>query len=190
MKWPIPRLRQLLLDARSGTWGSPPDESKPVYPVLRSTNIQDGKLVVDNPALRTLSENTVEKYFLMKGDILVTTSSGSSRLLGKNAIIENLPGNNDKYVFSNFTWRLRPVVSHVLPKFLYYYLNSPTARTELERIQSTTSGLRKLNIETLKTVLYEIFVLPDEKKQRISAIQQLREQALGKSANGTTEVNQ
>ena len=48
----------------------------------------------------------------------------------------------------------------------------------------------KLNIETLKTVLYEIFVLPDEKKQRISAIQQLREQALGKSANGTTEVNQ
>ena len=62
MKWPRPRLRQLLLDARSGTWGSPPDESKPVYPVLRSTNIQDGKLVVDNPALRTLSENTVEKY--------------------------------------------------------------------------------------------------------------------------------
>ncbi|MCY3792232.1 MAG: restriction endonuclease subunit S, partial [Gemmatimonadetes bacterium] len=142
MEWPRLRLEQLLLDARSGTWGSAPDESKSVYPVLRSTNIQDGKLVIDNPALRTLSENTVEKYLLVKGDILVTTSSGSSRLLGKNAIIEELPRNNGKYVFSNFTWRLRPATSHVIPKFLYYYLNSPTARTELERIQSTTSGLR------------------------------------------------
>lgn len=48
----------------------------------------------------------------------------------------------------------------------------------------------KLVIETLKTVLYEIFVLPDEKKQRTNAIQQMRQQALGKSSNETTEVDQ
>ena len=34
-------------------------------------------------------------------------------------------------------------------------------------------------IETLRTVLYEIYVLPDEKKSRRSLIQQLREKALG-----------
>ena len=163
MEWPRLRLEQLLLDARSGTWGSAPDESKSVYPVLRSTNIQDGKLIVDNPALRTLPENTVEKYLLVKGDILVTTSSGSSRLLGKNAIIEELPMNNGKYVFSNFTWRLRPAASYVIPKFLYYYLNSPTARTELERIQSTTSGLRNLNT---KLYLAQQVPLPPLSEQR------------------------
>ena len=48
----------------------------------------------------------------------------------------------------------------------------------------------KLIIETLKAILYEIYVLPDEKKQRKNSIQQLREQALSKSTNGTTEVNQ
>ena len=47
-----------------------------------------------------------------------------------------------------------------------------------------------LIIETLKAVLFEIYVRPDEKKQTISKIQKLQEQALGKSANETTEVNQ
>lgn len=48
----------------------------------------------------------------------------------------------------------------------------------------------KLIIETLKAILYEIYVLPDEKNKRKNAIQQLREQALGKSTTGTSEVNQ
>ena len=48
----------------------------------------------------------------------------------------------------------------------------------------------KLIIETLKTVLYEIYVLPDEKNQRKNAIHRLREQALGKSSERTTEVDQ
>ena len=47
-----------------------------------------------------------------------------------------------------------------------------------------------LTIETLKAVLFEIYVRPDERKQTISKIQKFREQALGKSTNGTGEVNQ
>ena len=48
----------------------------------------------------------------------------------------------------------------------------------------------KLIIESLKAILFEIYVRPDEKKQTISKIQKLREQALGKSTDRTTEVNQ
>ena len=40
----------------------------------------------------------------------------------------------------------------------------------------------KLIIETLKTVLHEIYVLPDEKIQRKKTIQQLRERARGDSS--------
>ena len=39
----------------------------------------------------------------------------------------------------------------------------------------------RLIIETLKEILYEIYVLPDERKQRKNAIQQLRHQALVKA---------
>lgn len=48
----------------------------------------------------------------------------------------------------------------------------------------------KLIIETLKTVLYEIYVRPDEMNQRRNAIQQLREQALAKGSSRNTDVDQ
>lgn len=145
IEWSEAPLEKLLVAAGSGTWGKEPDGSMPVYPVLRSTNIRDGKLVLDEPALRAVSETIAAKYLLAKGDILVTTSSGSAQLLGKNGIVGDLPGYDGEYLFSNFTWRLRPDPQCVVPRFLYYYLNSPLARAELQRIQSTTSGLRNLN---------------------------------------------
>jgi len=144
MEWPRVPLERLLHAAGSGTWGADPDGSKPTYPVLRSTNIHDGKLVLDNPAIRSVTEKTARKYELRQGDILVTTSSGSQQLLGKNALVEDLP---ETYLFSNFTWRLRTNPARVVPKFLFYYLNSAPARAELARIQSTTSGLRNLNTQ-------------------------------------------
>lgn len=163
MDWSSTCLKNLLLDAKSGIWGSPPDESRTAFPVLRSTNIRAGKLVIDNLAYRTVSRSAIERYALERGDILVTTSSGSPRLVGKNAIIGDLPGNSDKYLFSNFTLRLRPAVSRVFPKYLYHYLNSPPARLELERIQSTTSGLRNLNT---KLYLAQNVPLPPISEQR------------------------
>jgi type I restriction enzyme S subunit len=143
--WPKVPLRAVLALSGSGTWGQEPDGSEDVYPVLRSTNIQDSRLTFNDFALRKVPEAIAEKYALRSGDILVTTSSGSSQLLGKNAIVDSLPTRWRRCLFSNFTWRLRPHSSLVHPKFLYFYLNSATARVELQRIQSTTSGLRNLN---------------------------------------------
>lgn len=155
MNWLTSPLKHLLVTAGSGVWGRPPKGSEPAYPVLRSTNIQGGRLQFDSTPLRSVSEKTASKYLLKLGDILVTTSSGSPRLLGKNAIVEELPGHGGKFLFSNFTWRLRPDVKILVPKYLYYYLNSPGARAELARIQSTTSGLRNLD-----TKLYLIQPVP------------------------------
>ncbi len=152
VEWPRVPLRRVLREAGSGTWGAEPNSSHPTYPVLRSTNIHDGKLVLANPAIRSVTERTARKYELQQGDILVTTSSGSQQLLGKNAFVDNLQGT---YLFSNFTWRLRADPAIVVPKFLFYYLNSAPARADLDRIQSTTSGLRNLN-----TTLYMAQTVP------------------------------
>jgi hypothetical protein len=51
----------------------------------------------------------------------------------------------------------------VLPRFLYYYLNSSAARAELSRIQSTTSGLRNLNT---KLYIGQTVPLPPPSEQR------------------------
>lgn len=163
MNWPQLPLRVLLQEAGSGTWGREPDPAEDVFPVLRSTNIQDGRLILENAALRSVLAKTAKEYALREGDILVTTSSGSPRLLGKNAILETLPDDRRTYLFSNFTWRLRSTPSIVLPKYLFFYLNSLPARATLQRLQNTTSGLRNLNT---KLYLEQSVPLPPISEQR------------------------
>lgn len=144
MNWLNSTLGKVLICANSGTWGNPPAGNGSDYPILRSTNITDGRLSFEDIAFRYVSHEVAKKYILQSGDIIVTTSSGSSHLIGKNALFIN-PEDGQKYLFSNFTYCLRPNKKLIIPKFLYYYLNSNAAKAELLRIQSTTSGLRNLN---------------------------------------------
>ncbi len=187
MNWSTSPLKHLLVAAGSGTWGRPPTKgSEPAYPVLRSTNIQDGRLQFESTPLRSVSEKAVSKYVLKLGDILVTTSSGSPRLLGKNAIVEELPGHGGKFLFSNFTWRLRPDPKVLVPKYLYYYLNSPRARAELARIQSTTSGLRNLDTKLYLIQPVPLPAFPEQRRivrllDQVDRIRQLRSKADAKA---------
>jgi len=145
MKWMELPLSQLLSDARNGTWGSPPKSDGNDLPVLRSTNINESSMVLNDVAFRSVSEKSVERYQLLDGDILVTTSSGSKHLIGKNALFKQ-PEDGQRYLFSNFTLRIRPKKDVIIPKFLHFYINSSRAKAELLRIQSTTSGLRNLDV--------------------------------------------
>lgn len=144
MNWLNSTLGKVLICANSGTWGNPPAGNGSDYPILRSTNITAGRLSFEDIEFRSVSHEVAKKYILQSGDIIVTTSSGSSHLIGKNALFIN-PEDGQTYLFSNFTYCLRPNKKLIIPKFLYYYLNSNTAKAELLRIQSTTSGLRNLN---------------------------------------------
>ncbi|MGC8722176.1 MAG: restriction endonuclease subunit S, partial [Caldisericaceae bacterium] len=60
----------------SGIWGDEPDGSENCYPVLRSNNIKDGKMLFDDIATRKVNLKYVGSKLLRNGDILVTTSSG------------------------------------------------------------------------------------------------------------------
>ena len=135
----------LLADAQNGTWGLPPKEDSSGLPVLRSTNIHDAALVLNDVAFRSVSEKSAKRYQLLDGDIIVTTSSGSRHLIGKNALFQQ-PEDGKRYLFSNFTLRLRPRRNLIIPRYLHLYLNSSKAKAELLRMQNTTSGLRNLPI--------------------------------------------
>jgi len=144
MQWQTITLGQAA-NSSSGTWGKPPVGDDTDTPVLRSTNIHDGRLVLDDLAMRSLTSKLIERYCVVDGDIIVTTSSGSSQLIGKCTIFQQ-PPDGRTYALSNFTLRLRPRPTVVLPRFLYYYLLSPAAKHELAQIHTTTSGLRNLNV--------------------------------------------
>ena len=61
--------------------------------VLRSSNINEDTFVFGNDDV-FVDENAVNIPCVKDGDILITSANGSSRLVGKHAIIRNLPDNS------------------------------------------------------------------------------------------------
>lgn len=159
-KIPLLELKELLIFNQSGVWGEEGDSSD--TPVLRSTNIHDGHLVLDKVAYRKITENDKERYRLEKGDILVTKSSGSQELIGKCCRFSM--DDNKTYVFSNFVQRLRVDSKKIDSDYLFFYLNSPFAKAVLRKINNTTSGLRNLNMRDYEQQLIPVPPLPLQRK--------------------------
>lgn len=134
-------LRSIVSIADSGTWGDTPT-SGPGFPVLRSSNIQNARLVLDEVALRDIPAKHIESKRLANGDIIVTTSSGSPSHIGKCTMF--YAPDDRAFYFSNFTMRLR-ATTDTDARWLFYWLSSERGRAVLDAMNNTTSGLRNLN---------------------------------------------
>lgn len=140
--WRWAKLGDNLLDVfDSGTWGKDTVESGTA--VLRSNNIQNNRFVFEsNIAEREIPFAKIGQYQLRYGDIVMVKSSGSKKHIGKCAIYDL--EDDQVFLFSNFTQRLRANPSLIDPFYLYFYLTSDYARQELERMYATSSGLRNI----------------------------------------------
>ena len=141
-EWEIKSLNDVISMINSGTWGDDPEEGEGIYPVLRSTEIKyDGRIDLSTVEYRAISQNNISKCILDNDDILIVSSSGSPRLVGRTAYFIK-PDKKQIYLFSNFMLRLRP--SSINPKYLYYFLNSGKYKRFLNSLQQTATGLRNL----------------------------------------------
>ncbi|MBI9061968.1 MAG: restriction endonuclease subunit S [Marinilabiliaceae bacterium] len=83
--------------------------------VLRSSNIQQGKLTLDNNVF--VEKNIAHKYIIQKGDILLCSRNGSRDLIGKNILIDARTEGE--------TWgAFMTVYRTQYYKFIYYFFNS------------------------------------------------------------------
>ncbi len=118
------------------------DSSKSIkknyIPVLRATNIQKNKITLDD--LVYLPKVKIkENQLLKKNDVIITTSSGSKRLVGKSAQFTGY----EELSFGAFCGLLRPS-GLIVPEFFGYFFQSPLY---LKQIMERTSGV---NINNLK----------------------------------------
>ncbi len=182
MPWPTKKLGEVLELCDAGTWG---DEAINGMPLLRSTNIQNSKLVLDDLAVVNVPKEKRERYTLRESDILVTKSSGSEAHIGKALYIGHEL--DRKYGFSNFMQRLRVNKSSAYPKWVYYIVSNPETRVFILNASRTTSGLRNLNINTLKELKIPLPPIGEQRKivekieklfAKIDEMQKLRREAL------------
>ena len=151
--------------ALSGEWGLDDDNGSGI-PVLRTTNFtNEGIVNYDNVVTRKISKKNISEKFLKKGDILIEKSGGSDKFPVGRVIYYD--GENDKYLFNNFTGLLRiKNVTTWYPKYVFYSLFANYKRGGTRCFENKTTGLHNLKTDDY-VQRYEITELPIEKQMRI-----------------------
>lgn len=98
-------------------------------PVLRSSNIQNGR--IDLTDLVRVNTNYREKDLIKSGDLLICARNGSKKLVGKCAIVEDL---DEITVFGAFMAIFRSDFND----YIKLFIESPTYRNRLEGVSTTT----------------------------------------------------
>lgn len=151
--------------ALSGEWGLD-DENGSGIPVLRTTNFtNEGIVNYDNVVTRKISKKNISEKFLKNGDILIEKSGGSDKFPVGRVIYYD--GENDKYLFNNFTGLLRiKNVTTWYPKYVFYSLFANYKRGGTRCFENKTTGLHNLKTDDY-VQRYEIAELSIEKQIRI-----------------------
>ena len=127
--WEWARIRDI---SRSyiGLTYSPAD----VYPngpiVLRSSNIKDGKLHLDD--IVRVKASVPEKLWVEKNDIIICARNGSKKLVGKSAII---PEVSEPMTFGAFM----AICKTSLWKYVFCFLQSDLFFSQLREVSGTTT---------------------------------------------------
>jgi type I restriction enzyme S subunit len=132
--------------------------------VLRSSNIKNGKIDL-NDIVRVKCEIS-EKLIVKKNDILICSRNGSKRLVGKSAIIYDLP---EEMTFGAFM----AICKSPLFEYLYLYMQSELFFNQLGIVSSTTT-INQLTQDRLNS-----FFIPippyEEQKRIIEKIKEIQE---------------
>ena len=144
--WEVKRIKNLG-NCRNGLTYSPLDicDEKEGTLVLRSSNVKDGKIVLNNNIY--VNTKIPKKLMVKDGDILICSRNGSKDLIGKNAIINNIDATFGAFMM---------IYRSKNPKLMYYLLNSNIFYYYLGTFfTSTINQLTNANFENMKIVWCE-----------------------------------
>ncbi|RKD90036.1 restriction endonuclease subunit S [Mangrovibacterium diazotrophicum] len=129
--------------------------------VLRSSNIQDGKLELTNNVY--VNKEINPKYYTQNGDILICSRNGSRDLIGKNIKIDER--------VSGETWgAFMTVFRSEFNDFVYYFFNSQIFKALSSLFLSST--INQLTIGVLNEF---VIALPKDKEEQKKIVKYLNE---------------
>lgn len=129
-------------------------------PVLRIPNIIAG--IIDDEDLKYAEFTAEEKkqYSLEDGDILIIRSNGSVSIVGKNALVSK---KHTGYLFAGYLIRMR-FAATMYPEYVSAYLDSTIARTKIESVAKSTSGVNNINSKEISRLRIPITDYDQQKR--------------------------
>ena len=115
-------------------------------PVLRATNIQESRLVLESDLVFAPDSNVSANQRLRAGDIVVATSSGSKHLVGKSGLVHA----DWRGSFGAFCAAIRPK-ANIESRYLAAFLQSPSYWKQVGKkaLGVNINNLRRGDIESL-----------------------------------------
>lgn len=134
--WEWTKLGAVVLSFKNGIY-KPEEFYGSGTPCLRMYNIEGGSIVWRDIKLMRLTKKEEEEYGLEPGDILINRVN-SWELVGKAACI---PTGLGPLVFESKNIRIRLIREVAEPKFVSYFLQTDTARRQIELSLKQTVGM-------------------------------------------------
>ena len=129
----------------------PSDVVQTGIPVLRSSNIQEGKICYDD--MVCVGTEVPERAMTQKDDLLICARNGSRRLVGKAAIIDK-----SGMAFGAFMAIYRSAYN----QYINIFIGSPIFRENLDNPQTTT--INQITQQALKETLCPLPPLSEQKR--------------------------
>ncbi|WNH12556.1 restriction endonuclease subunit S [Thalassobellus suaedae] len=107
-----------------------------------------------------IAEDKKDKYFVKNNDVLICRQNGNLNFVGKAGVYY---GEDNQLIFSDSLIQVRPSLDIVDSSYLCIFINSKTARYQLDKFCSTTAGNFSINGTNLKKVAVPVYTLEEQK---------------------------
>jgi type I restriction enzyme S subunit len=161
----LARLDQLIVDAVYGSSEKCyPERVDAAIPVLRIPNLASERIRFGELKYAQLSQPDQARLLVKFGDLLVVRTNGSLDLVGRSAVVNDLP---EPMAFASYLIRLRFDEARILPEYAQRMLRHLRTAGELIDFARTTAGQYNVSLGRLR--LAEIPVPPLSEQHRIVA---------------------
>lgn len=146
--WLWTNVDSLISDARYGTSQKCSATPNGVA-VLRIPNVVRGLIDLRDLKFAEMNPSELDRLLVRPGDLLVVRTNGSLDLVGKAALVAELP---QQCAFASYLIRLRPVSGSTLARYINLVFASKLAREPVEAKARSTAGQFNVNLETLRSI--------------------------------------
>ncbi|OAA93552.1 restriction endonuclease subunit S [Clostridium coskatii] len=127
---------------------------------LRMYNIFEGSIVLKDLVRIMLTEEELNIYKLIKGDLLLNRVN-SRELVGKTAVIDEY---TEDMIYESKNIRIRLMEKSILPIYLNYYLQSDGVRNIFSGDAKKTCGQASINQQQIRNLVVELPPLSEQKR--------------------------
>lgn len=129
--------------------------------VLRIPNIDDGRIDASDLKFAGFTDSEISQYGLKEGDLLMIRSNGSVSIVGTCGLVST---SVSQFLYAGYLIRLRPIPLTIDPAFLISFIKSHDARTQIEGVAKSSSGVNNINTGEIQSLGVSICCVAEQQE--------------------------